>query len=276
MQPDEAKLRDGRIVRAEEPLNLEMPFESLDGFITPTRSFYVRTHFPIPNIDKNNWRLQVDGEVEKAFEIDYDQLLKLESRTLPVTLECAGNNRNFLEPKVKGVQWGLGAVGTAQWTGVPLSFVLDRAGVKSTGREVILEGADHGTLEDPKGPAGDVKFARSLPLAKAREDVLLAYQMNDVDLPPEHGFPLRAIVPGWYAMASVKWLRRIIVTDKPFHGYYQTLDYAFWKRRGDLAELVPLSTMQTKAEIARPAKGESVPANSTVRIHGAAWTGDGE
>ena len=119
-----------------------------------------------------------------------------------------------------------------------------------------------------------MNYSRSIPIAKANEDVLLAYQMNGGDLPPEHGFPLRAIVPGWYAMASIKWLQRIIVTDKTFNGYYQTLDYAFWKRRGEMAELVPLSEMQTKAEIARPKKGETVSANSNVRVHGAAWTGN--
>src|SRR5438132_13754022 len=135
-------MRDGKIVRGEDPLNLEMPFSSLDQFITPTESFYVRTHFPIPAIDKDAWWLRVEGEVEKPFAINYEQLLKLESRTIPVTLECAGNNRNFLEPKVKGVQWGLGAVGNAQWTGVPLSILLDRAGVNTNAREVILEGAD--------------------------------------------------------------------------------------------------------------------------------------
>jgi DMSO/TMAO reductase YedYZ molybdopterin-dependent catalytic subunit len=268
-------LRDGKIVRSEEPLNLEMPFENLDGFITPTKSFYVRTHFPIPKIDKNRWRLRVEGEVERPFEINYGELIKLESQKIPVTLECAGNNRNFLDPKVKGVQWGLGAVGNAEWTGVPLSILLDRAGIKPSAREIILEGADRGKLEDPKSPAGEIKFSRSIPLEKAR-DVLLAYKMNDVDLPAEHGFPVRAIVPGWYAVASIKWLQRIVVTDKPFHGYYQTLDYAFWKRRGDNAELVPLSEMQIKAEIARPGEGETVPANSNVRVHGAAWTGNGE
>jgi DMSO/TMAO reductase YedYZ molybdopterin-dependent catalytic subunit len=113
-------------------------------------------------------------------------------------------------------------------------------------------------------------------LAKARTDVLLAYQMNGNELPPQHGFPLRAIVPGWYAMASIKWLQRIIVTDRPFNGYYQTLDYAFWKRRGEIAELAPLTEMQIKAEIAKPAQGETVPSDSNVRVHGAAWTSDGE
>ena len=276
MQQDETQLRDGRIVRREDPLNLEMPFSTLDSFITPTKSFYVRTHFPIPAIDRDEWWLHVEGEIEKPFEIDYEELLELESLTTPVTLECAGNNRNFLEPKVKGVQWGLGAVGTAEWTGVPLSILLDRADVKPDAREVILEGADGGELEEPKRPSGKVQFARSIPLAKARTDVLLAYRMNGNDLPPQHGFPLRAIVPGWYAMASIKWLQRIIVTDRPFSGYYQTLDYAFWKRRGDIAELAPLTEMQIKAEIAKPAQGETVPSDSNVRVHGAAWTSDGE
>jgi DMSO/TMAO reductase YedYZ molybdopterin-dependent catalytic subunit len=272
----EQQFINGKIVRCEEPLNLEMPFEQLDGFVTPTEAFYVRTHFPIPKIDKKVWRLRIEGEVEKPFELGYDELLKLESRKIPVTLECAGNNRDFLEPKVKGVQWGLGAVGNAEWTGVPLSILLDRAGVNSDAGEVILEGADGGKLEDPKSPAGELRFARSIPLTKALGDVLLAYKMNDVDLPAEHGFPLRAVVPGWYAMASIKWLERIIVTSKSFNGYYQTLDYAYWKRRGEIADLVPLSEIAIKAEIAHPAEGEIISTNSKVRIHGAAWTSDHE
>src|SRR5690348_12236169 len=106
---DEPAKRSGKIVRSEEPLNLEMPFETLDGFITPTKSHYVRTHFSIPKIDRNKWRLRIEGEVERPLEIGYEELLKLESKKIPATLECAGNNRDFLEPKVKGVQWGLGA-----------------------------------------------------------------------------------------------------------------------------------------------------------------------
>src|SRR6266513_4689032 len=276
MPEKDKKLGDGRIVRSEQPLNLEMLFETTESFITPTESFYVRTHFPIPKIDRDAWWLHVEGEVENPFAINYEQLIELESVTIPVTLECAGNNRNFLEPKVKGVQWRLGAVGTAEWTGVPLSILLDRATLKPNACEVILEGADGGILEDPKSPPGELKFARSIPLEKARRNVLLVYKMNGEDLPPEHGFPVRAIVPGWYAMASVKWLQRIIVTDRPFAGYYQTLDYAYWKRRGDIGELVPVAEMQIKAEIAKPAQGETVPSSSNVRVHGAAWTSDGE
>ncbi len=125
-------------------------------------------------------------------------------------------------------------------------------------------------------PPREIKFARSIPLEKARMDVLIAYKMNGIDLPLEHGFPVRAIVSGWYAMASIKWLRRIIVTDRPFNGHFQTLDYAYWERRGEMALRVPLSEMQIKAEIARPFEGEIVRANSTVRVHGAAWTSDSE
>jgi len=276
MPEDDIKLRDDRIVRSEQPLNLEMPFETVENFITPTESFYVRTHFPIPKIDRDAWWLHVEGEVEKPFAINYQELVNMESLTVPVTLECAGNNRHFLEPKVKGVQWGLGAVGTAEWTGVPLSALLDRALVRPQSREIIFEGADGGILEDPKGPSGTMRFSRSIPLEKARHDVLLAYRMNGKDLPAEHGFPVRAIVPGWYAMASIKWLQRIIVSDEQFAGYYQTLDYAYWKRVGDIAELTPLAEMHVKAEIAKPTHGETVPANSSVRVHGAAWTSDGE
>src|SRR5207249_2292436 len=147
---DSQKLIGGKIVRGESPLNLEMPFEKLEGFITPTESFYVRTHFPIPAIDRDAWWVRVEGAVENPFAINYEQFLKLKSVTIPVTLECAGNNRNFLEPKVKGVQWRLGAVGTAEWTGVPLAILLDRAEVKPEAREVILEGADEGVLAEPK------------------------------------------------------------------------------------------------------------------------------
>src|SRR5438034_8312176 len=175
MEKNATKLPDGRIVHSEAPLNVEMPFETVDTFVTPTESFYVRTHFPIPKIERDAWWLHVEGEVEKPFAINYEELVELESRTIPVTLECAGNNRDFLEPKVKGVQWGLGAVGTAEWTGVPLSIVLDRAGVKPGACDVILEGADGGDLEEAKRPAGTMKFARSIPLSKARADVLLAY-----------------------------------------------------------------------------------------------------
>jgi DMSO/TMAO reductase YedYZ molybdopterin-dependent catalytic subunit len=263
------------IVREQDPLNLEMPFSSLDGFITPNESFYVRCHFPVPEIAAADWRLRVEGEVEAPFELGYEELRALESQTVTATLECAGNNRIFLEPKAKGVQWGLGAVGNATWTGVPLKVLLDRARPSSRAVEVILEGADEGVVDKTPTPAGKISFCRSLPVSKALEDVLLAYEMNGDKLSAMHGFPLRAIVPGWYAMASIKWLRRIIVTDRPFNGFYQSLDYTFWDRSGPLPTLAPLAELQTKAEIAKPENGETIAADSSYRIYGAAWSGTG-
>ena len=276
-EADTGRLKGDKIVRSENPLNLEMPFEQLNGFITATGSFYVRCHFPIPKIDKQNWRLRVEGKIERPFELSYQELVGLPCRTIPATLECAGNARSFLEPKVKGVPWGLGAVGNAEWTGVPLSALLDRAGVRDSATEIIFEGADRGALEEGKKPSGDVNFARSIPLEKARHDVLLAYKMNGAELPAEHGFPLRAIVPGWYAVASIKWLQRIIITDKPFRGYYQTIDYSYWTTdRDNLPELVPIRALQVKAQIARPQAEEAIAAGSTYPVRGAAWSGDAE
>lgn len=267
---------DGLIVRETEPLNLEMPFSKLNGFTTPNESFYVRCHFPIPEIAIADWSLSIEGDVAAPFQLRYDELLQMNRRTIPAVLECAGNNRIFLEPKVKGVQWELGAVGNANWTGVPLSDVLARAQPKGDALEVILEGADEGEVDKVPRPSGKISFSRSLPLAKACDDVLLAFEMNGEKLSATHGFPLRAIVPGWYAMASVKWLRRLIVTSKPFNGYYQSLDYTFWDRSGALPTLAPLREQQVKAEIAQPETGATVPANSTVRVHGAAWSGEAE
>ena len=264
------------IVREQEPLNLEMPFSSLDGFITPNESFYVRCHFPIPEIDAADWKLTIEGEVDSPFEINYDELRAMESRTIAATLECAGNNRIYLEPKAKGVQWGLGAVGNASWTGVPLAALLNRAKPRSGALEAILDGADEGTVDKAPPLPGKISFCRSLPLRKAMTDVLLAYEMNGEKLSASHGYPVRAIVPGWYAMASVKWLRRIIVTDKPFNGFYQSLDYTYWDRSGVLPTLAPLTEQQVKAEIARPEHGETIAANSRYRIYGAAWSGEAE
>jgi DMSO/TMAO reductase YedYZ molybdopterin-dependent catalytic subunit len=264
------------IVREQEPLNLEMPFSSLDGFITPNELFYVRCHFPVPEISEESWRLRIEGEVEAGFELKYNEVRAMEPRTIAATLECAGNNRIFLEPKVKGVQWGLGAVGNASWTGVPLAALLARAKPRASAIEVILEGTDEGEVDKTPTPSGKISFCRSLPLSKARADVVLAYEMNGERLSSSHGFPLRAIVPGWYAMASVKWLRRIIVTDRPFNGFYQSLDYTYWDRSGALPTLAPLREQQTKAEIARPEIGEIIAAGSTFRVHGAAWSGSAE
>src|SRR5436190_11687520 len=249
------------ITREKEPPNLEMPVSALESFVTPNERFYIRCHFPIPKINERDWRLKVAGKVARSFEVTMDDLRKMSTQTITVTLECAGNSRVFVVPKVKGVQWELGAVGNAEWTGVRLRDVLQRAGMTNEAREIILEGADNGTIAELPRPAGKINFARSLPVKKAMDDVLLVHSMNGQPLTAAHGFPLRAIVPGWYAMASIKWLQRIIVTSEPFNGYYQTVDYACWQRREGGPVLVPLTTMQVKAEIAHPENNEVIRAN---------------
>jgi DMSO/TMAO reductase YedYZ molybdopterin-dependent catalytic subunit len=263
------------IEREADPVNLEFPFASLNSFLTPNDLFYVRNHFAQPKVDIKSWRLQVVGALKKPVTLTFDDLQAMKSSTLAVTLECAGNGRAFLDPKTKGVQWQLGAVSTAEWTGVPLAAVLERAGVKPEAVDVVLEGADQGEVKNEPKPTGPLHFARGLPLAKAQKpEVLLAYQMNGAALSPAHGFPLRAIVGGWYGMASVKWLTRIVAFDWPFHGYDQTTDYAIWERRDGLPSLTPLGAMEIKGSIAQPSAGAKIPARTPYRVHGAAWAGE--
>ena len=267
----------GLIVREKDPDNLEFPFAKLDGFLTPNELFYVRNHFAAPKLEAMTWKLKVVGAVDKPLELTYDQVLALPSRTAPVTLECTGNGRAFLTPKANGVPWELGAVSTAEWTGVTLAAVLEKAGPKKNAVDVVIEGADEGEPKNDPKPPGKIHFARGLPLAKAlKPEVLLAYKMNGAVLPAAHGFPLRAVVGGWYGMASIKWVQRIVVTDRPFHGYDQTADYTIWERREGLPTLVPIAEVDVKASIARPAAGEAVPADKEYRVHGAAWAGESE
>ncbi len=268
----------GLITREKEPKNLEFPFFSLNSRITPNELFFVRNHFAGPKLNLRSWRLKVEGLVDYPCEISYDDLLKLPSHTVEVVLECAGNSRIFLTPKVSGLQWELGAVGNAEWTGVLLAAVLERARVQMGAVEVVLEGADTGEIKtEPRSP-GKIHYAQSLPLVKALgSDVILAYHMNGAQLPVSNGFPVRAIVPGWYGNSSVKWLTRIIVTDRVFRGYFRAKDYTFWERREGLPiELLPVAEMEVKAQIARPTLYEVLAANAVYRVHGAAWGGESE
>lgn len=278
VRASEAQAFAGLVVRERNPENLEFPFSALNGFITSNEQFFVRSHFNVPKLDRDTWRLVIEGRVKESCEIDYDELIRLPSRTVTMTLECAGNSRIFLSPKVGGLQWELGAVSNAEWTGVPLAAVLKRAGVKVGAAEVVLEGADNGAIaKEPVSP-GKIHYARSLPLAKAlMPEVILAHTMNGEPLSHSHGFPLRAVVPGWYGMASVKWLTRIIVTDTPFRGYFQTADYTFWEQRDELpVQLLPVTEVEVKAEIARPSLHEVIPAETIYRVYGAAWTGESD
>jgi DMSO/TMAO reductase YedYZ molybdopterin-dependent catalytic subunit len=278
VRSSEAQAFAGLIVRERNPENLEFPFSALSSFITSNEQFFVRSHFGVPRLERDTWRLVIEGRVKQPCEITYDELRQMPSRSVTMTLECAGNSRVFLSPKVGGLQWELGAVSNAEWTGVPLAAVLKRAGVKAGVAEVVLEGADNGAItKEPVSP-GKIHYARSLPLAKAlMPEVILAYSMNGEALSHSHGFPLRAIVPGWYGMASVKWLTRLVVTDTAFRGYFQTSDYTFWEQRDELPiQLLPVTEVEVKAEIARPALHEIIPSDAIYRIYGAAWTGESE
>jgi DMSO/TMAO reductase YedYZ molybdopterin-dependent catalytic subunit len=265
------------IIRSAQPQVIEFPFSELQELLTPTEKFYVRDHFPQPNLSRDNWRLRVEGAVSRAVEFRYDEILAMPARTVIVTLECAGNGRSFLTPPAHGVQWDLGGVGTAEWTGVPLATVLRKAGLRTSACDVILEGADEGEVEHNGAPApeGKIHFARSLPLDKALdEDVLLAYRMNGQELTVSHGFPLRVIVPGWYAVASVKWLSRIIVSDHQFNGFFQTIDYGYWEDEAGETVRVPIRKLKVKAAIARPEAHERVRVDSDYDIFGACWSGE--
>src|SRR5260370_17886452 len=177
------------------PENSETPLEDVRSWVTPTRLFFVRNHFAVPAIDPATWRLRVGGCVREPRDWTWDELQQLPERTVWATGEWAGNGRSFLQPLVGGVQWGAGAVGHAEWTGVPLRLVLEESGVQPETVEILCEGADVGTESDHPGP---MRFARSLPLAKAlHPDTLLAFRMNGELLEPAHGFPLRLFVPGW-------------------------------------------------------------------------------
>ena len=265
------------IMREREPENLEFPFSLLDGFITANELFYVRNHFAIPKVDLNTYRLRVDGAVDRPFDISYEELRRLPSASTTATLECAGNSRVFLIPQTSGAQWELGAVGNAVWTGVPLAALLDRAGVKRGAVDVVLEGLDRGEPRSEPKPPGKMTFARSIPIGKAvRPEVLLAYEMNGQGLPSSHGFPVRAIVPGFYGMSSVKWISRIRIVTEPNQGYWQTTDYAYWDRSAGTPARKPLMEMRVKSLIARPALREIVKASARYRVFGAAWAGDAD
>jgi DMSO/TMAO reductase YedYZ molybdopterin-dependent catalytic subunit len=253
------------------PENSETPLTSIRGWVTPNRLFFVRNHFEQPSLDLADFRLRIGGLVERPLELTWEEITSLPERTLFATVECAGNGRSFLQTPQPGVQWGAGAVGHAEWTGVPLTLVLERAGICPGAVEVLCEGADRGSESDHPAP---MQFARSLPLRKAlHPDTLLAYRMNGELLAPSHGFPLRLFVPGWYGVASVKWLTRIEVLDHAFHGYFQSIKYTVRQRTDRGEETVVVGPMAVKSEILRPRAGEELGPGGN-RVFGVAWAGE--
>ena len=250
---------DALVFLSREPLNAELRPERIRGAITPPGQHYIRDHFAIPSPPAH---LAIGGLVANPLRFSVDDLRALPSRSLLVTLECAGNGRAYLEPPAPGEQWHLGAVGTAEWTGVPLRVLLERVKPRREVIEVLFTGADRGA---PKDLGREIMFERSLPIADAMsDDVLVAYAMNGAPLRPEHGAPLRLVVPGWYGVASVKWLDRIRLMDRPFDGFFQKDRYVI--------DGEPLRSIAPRALITEPADGASQPRRPLV-VRGKAWTG---
>ena len=216
--------------------NRGMPLEGLRYPITPTGMHYLLVHFDIPEVDVAGWTLEVTGLVSKPITLTLDDIKKRPASTIAVTMECAGNGRALLSPRPISQPWLLEAVGTAEWTGTPLRGILDDAGVKAEAVEVLFTGLDRGVQGEEVH-----SYQRSLSMAEAtQEQVLLAYQMNGEPLQPQHGYPLRLLVPGWYGMASVKWLGRIEVIGQPFDGYQFAHAYRYSQNADDPGEPVTL------------------------------------
>jgi DMSO/TMAO reductase YedYZ molybdopterin-dependent catalytic subunit len=252
------------------PDNKELPLTMDTERITPIPLFYRRNHMPYPQVDIQKWHLSVKGCVKWPVRLTYNDLLRLPQATRSVTLECAGNKRAFWNPKTRGTQFELGGISNGVWTGVPLHTLLDLSGIKPEALEVVFEGMDIGYRTDMTDL---LSYSRSLPVAKAiHPDTLLALYMNGQPLPAEHGFPVRLIVPGWYAMASVKWLRRIVIINHPFNGPYQTRDYVLYTRPDECTHGVPVTEIQVNSSIAYPADQQTV-RHGCHRVYGVAWSG---
>jgi DMSO/TMAO reductase YedYZ molybdopterin-dependent catalytic subunit len=251
-------------------LNEEAPLRALAQPVTPTADFYQRTNFLIPEIDPADWSLSVDGLVRTPLTLSWDEVRSMPARTVAVTLECAGNARSLVTPLPPGQPWGLGAVSTALFTGVPLRAVLERAGLADGAVEVLCAGADAGGI----GGGRTVRFERSLPLDRAlHPDVLLAWEMNGQPLPPRHGYPLRLVVPGWYGVASVKWMTEIRVLGEAFEGHFQTERYIYIGEPG-IADGTPVTCMRVRALIGEPSEGEQLAIGAATTVRGTAWSGD--
>jgi DMSO/TMAO reductase YedYZ molybdopterin-dependent catalytic subunit len=252
--------------------NHSMPLEALRYAITPVGLHYLLIHFDIPVVDPAGYMLVVGGHVRKPLRLTLEEIKSRPATTMAVTLECAGNGRAKMTPRPLSQPWLGEAVGTAEWTGTSLASMLAEAGVKSGAADVVFTGLDRGV----QGGV-DQFYERSLSVDDAtRDDVLLAYAINGQPLPPQHGFPLRLIVPGWYGMTDVKWLRSITVTDSPFAGYQQATAYHYRVSSTESGE--PVTRMLPRALMAPPGVPDFMSRTrfvepSTQLIEGRAWSG---
>lgn len=266
------------ILHTDRPPNLESPLRYLREDLTPNDAFFVRWHLAdIPtSVDPATFRLKLGGHVERELSLSLDDLKKrFKPASVVAVNQCSGNSRSHFSPRVPGGQWGHGAVGNARWTGVRLKDLLDKAGVKPGAVEVTFDGLDRGVL--PATP----DFVKSLPFERAGDgEVMVAYEMNGEPLPMLNGFPLRLVVPGWFATYWVKALGEIAVLADSFHGYWMDKGYrvpknaAMQESPGDLAkETVPITRMVVRSLLVRPEPGEQVPAGAPYEIEGVAFDG---
>src|SRR6266480_5872297 len=266
--------KHGMIARSLRFLDLEMPAEYAKSFITPVEHFYVRNHMHEPNtVEPREWQLSIGGEVEKPLTLTLAELTKMEQHTLIDTLECAGNGRAFAVPRLPGIQWEKGAVGTARFGGPRLHELLQRAGVRPTGKHVMFHGLDEVPRKVPP-------FIRSIPIEKATdEDTLVALHMNGAALAKHHGFPARALVPGWIGAAARKRLTESKVLANDVEGNFMRPGYRMPNPPVKPGEAVkvedtqPASALNVKSLIASPSDGASVKAG-VIYIQGVAWAGE--
>ncbi|MEV7613815.1 sulfite oxidase [Streptomyces sp. NPDC089799] len=252
-----------------DPYNAQTPSAALAEPVTPVGAFFVRDHFGIPEPDPRTWRLRFDGAVEAPFELRHDDLLALPHRELDVVLECAGNGRGMMSPRPPGLPWDQRAVGCARFAGVPFRALAARALIRPDAVEIVFAGADAGTVRDRR-----VHFERSLPRAAAlHPDTLLATRMNGEPLAPEHGAPVRLVVPGRYAVADVKWLVGIRAVTEPFTGVFQAEEYVYEDARGTPEG--PVTAVRVKSLITAPEPDTALRRDHETVVRGRAWSGGG-
>ncbi|WP_328664731.1 sulfite oxidase [Streptomyces sp. NBC_00328] len=254
--------------------NHGLPLEALRYEVTPPGLHYVLTHYDIPYAEEASWRLVLGGRVQRPLLLGVDELKAYPAVRQRVTMECAGNGRALLTPRPVSQPWLVEAVGTAEWTGVPLRLLLSEAGVEPDAVDVVFTGADHGV---ERGVEQDYQRALPLDVARGEEpEVLVVYAMNGAPLPPQHGHPLRLVVPGWYGMAHVKWLREITVTSAPFRGFQQAVAYRLRQEASDEGE--PVTRIAPRALLVPPgfpdfmSRERAVPPG-VVTLTGRAWSG---
>ena len=254
---------------SDDPPNAETPLRDLgDGTVT-NEAFYVRCNFEVPRLEVATWRLEVGGAVERPRSWSMSELHALPRVERTITMECAGNGRTLMAPTPPGTPWGLGAVGAARFGGVRLADVLAASSLRATAVDLVFTGADHGTVE----PDGPIAYEFNLDVPTATFDgPMLAWTMGGVALRPEHGFPLRLVVPGQYGMRSVKWLTRITATDHPFEGHFPRR-YCYRGEPG-LPDGTPVGPMRVRSLITQPADGERL-APGPIEVRGIAWCGHG-